>query len=372
MTRSRFRETGKDSFFGNFVYERAVPPDHFFRRLNELVDWEGISEELSRYYKGQASYGATPYEPALLLKMLLVSYLYNLSERQVEELANDSLAVKCFLGLGVDEKAPDHSTLTVFKERLIEAGGVKVYERLFQGMVRLAREKGIRFGRVQVVDSTHTIADVDIEEEERRRRGGKGPRDPEARWGVKGDKVEVEDGKKVKRPQHFYGYKEHLSLNVETGLITSLEHTSGNASDGKHFKGLVEKDEEVGVEAQVYAGDRAYDDGENHLLLWERRKKSALRLHSYRTRKKDRNKEIWYELKADRDYELGLGERYKVERKIGEGKSRHGLARCRYVGLLKYAVQGYLTAVVLNLKRLVKLVFGVSFRNQPYPATRVG
>ena len=141
------------------------------------MDWEGISRELSRYYKGGASYGPTPYEPAMLLKMLLVSYLYNLSERQVEELANDTLSVKCFLGLAVDEKAPDHSTLTVFKQRLLEGGGVGVYEELFQGIVRLAREKGIEFGKLQVVDSTHTEADVDVEEEDRRRKGGGGPRD---------------------------------------------------------------------------------------------------------------------------------------------------------------------------------------------------
>jgi len=46
----------------------------------------------------------------------LVSYLYNLSEPQVEEVANDSLGVKYFLGLGVNEKAPGHSTLTVFNQ----------------------------------------------------------------------------------------------------------------------------------------------------------------------------------------------------------------------------------------------------------------
>jgi len=370
MAGERFRETGKDSFFGNFIYERVVPPDHFFRRLQGLLDWEGLSHSLTRYYKGQASYGPTPYEPALLLKMLLVSYLYNLSEREVEELANDSLAVKCFLGLAADERAPDHSTLTVFKERLLEGGGTKVYEELFQGIVRLAREKGIEFGRVQVVDSTHTIADVNVEEEEKRKKGGKGPRDPDARWGVKGDKVEMEGGKRVKRPQHFYGHKQHVSLNAQAQLVTSLEHTAGNASDGKYLGRLVEKDEKVGVGASVYAGDRAYDDGENHLLLWEKGKKSALSLRSYRTQKKDKNKGVWYELKADPDYQMGLRERYKVERKFGEGKARHGLGRCRYVGLLKFAIQGYLTAMVLNLRRIVKVLFGVSFRNQTYRGVR--
>jgi hypothetical protein len=38
-------------------------------------------------------------------------------------------------------------------------------------------------------------------------------------------------------------------------------------TDGQQFPKLVKKDEEVGVEAEVYAGDKGYDDGENHELL---------------------------------------------------------------------------------------------------------
>ncbi len=88
--------------------------------------------------------------------------------------------------------------------------------------------------------------------------------------------------------------------------------------------------------------------------------------------KKDRNKEIWIELKADPDYRRGLKERYKVERKFGEGKRWHGLGRCHYLGLAKFAIQGYLTAMALNLKRMIKLLFGVSFRNQAYQIAKVG
>ena len=366
MPRQRFRDTGKDSFFGYFVYDQVVPQDHFLRQLNELVDWEGISRKLARYYKGGASYGPSPYEPAMLLKMLLVSYLYDLSERQVEELADDTLSVKCFLGLAVDEKAPDHSTLTVFKQRLLQGGGVGAYEGLFQGIVGLAREKGVEFGRLQVVDSTHSVADVDVGEEDRCRKGGGGPRDRDARWGVKWSRVVVEGGKKVKKPKYFYGYKKHVSLNAHSGLITAVLHTPGNAPDGKYLGRLVERDEQAGVEGEVYAADRGYDDGDNHLLLWDRGLKSAISLNRYRTEKKDRNKEIWIELRADPDYRRGLKERYKVERKFGEAKRWHGLGRCRYVGLAKFALQGYLTAIVLNLKRMVKLLFGVSFRNQAY------
>ena len=57
-----------------------------------------------------------------------------------------------------------------------------------------------------------------------------------------------------------------------------------------------------------------------------------------------------------------MKERYKIERKFGEGKQSHGLGRCRYVGKTKFAIQAFFTAIVLDLKRMVKLLTGVGFK----------
>jgi len=94
MSRIRYRASRKDSFFGQFSYEQVVPKDHFLVRLKDLIPWERFSKKLVRYYKGGGEYGPPPYEPVVLLKMLLVSYLYNLSERQTEEMVNLNLAMK--------------------------------------------------------------------------------------------------------------------------------------------------------------------------------------------------------------------------------------------------------------------------------------
>jgi len=141
----------------------------------------------------------------------------------------------------------------------------------------------------------------------------------------------------------------------------------------------VRRDRAQGIGAQVYAGDRGYDDGENHFFLAQQGLRSALKLNSYRTRKRDPNKEGWLALKEDPDYSVmpqtaqaGLRERYKVEQKFGEAKAFHGLRRCRYLGLARYRLQAYLTALALNLKRsvmpktaLVKLLYGLGFRQPP-------
>lgn len=359
MGKKRFRPRGGGSFFGELIYQRAVSQDHFLRQLDEVVDWDGLMEKLVPYYKGGAQYGPPPYEPALLLKMLLLAYLYNLSERQVEELSNDSLSAKCFLGLSADERAPDHSTLSLFKERLLAGQGLGAYKELLGEVVRLAQEKGIVLGRVQLVDSVHTLADVSTSKDEGRQEKGEGPRDPDARWGAK--------GKKQGRTQYFYGYKQHVSLDAETGLITSVYHSDGSAYDGRYLMGLIEHDLEQGIPIEVVAADRGYDDGENHYFLEVNGIGDAVCLKGYRTQKKNPNKDGWLALRQSTAYQEGQRVRYKIERKFGEMKTRHGFGRCRYVGLLRYAIQGYLTAVVVNLKRIIKLLFGVSLRNQGYP-----
>jgi len=57
-----------------------------------------------------------------------------------------------------------------------------------------------------------------------------------------------------------------------------------------------------------------------------------------------------------------MRERRKIEGKFGEMKKHHGFRRCRYLGLLRYAIQGYLTAIEVNLKRIVKLLTGAGLK----------
>jgi transposase len=78
-----------------------------------------------KYCGGKGKEGRLSYDRAVLLKMLLVSYLCGISEREAEEVANLNLAVKYFLGLAVDEAPPDHSNVTAFKSRILENGKVE-------------------------------------------------------------------------------------------------------------------------------------------------------------------------------------------------------------------------------------------------------
>jgi len=365
MGRRRFKPNRSDSFFGEFVYAQVLPKGHFLVRLREIVPWERFTDKLIKYYRGRARLGRPPYDPVVVLKMLLLAYLYNVSERQVEDMCNLNLAAKYFLGLGIDERPPDHTTLTAFKKRILENGNLGVFEALLRDVIALALEKGIAFGEVQIVDSTHSIADVNVNKDDKRKKKGQRVRDPVAKWGVKHSrKVRDEHGRVRMQTQYFYGYKAHASLNAETGLITSLVHTPGNAYDGHELPRLLERDLAQNLPVRIVAADRGYDSGANHYLLQTKGIHSAIRLNAIRTKKKDESKAIWVELLKTEEYQYGQKERYKIERKFGEAKQGHGWGRCRYVGLVRYAIQGFLMAIALNLKRLVLLLTGVPFKGR--------
>ena len=69
-------------------------------------------------------------------------------------------------------------------------------------------------------------------------------------------------------------------------------------------------------------------------------------------------------MRESQEYTEGLRERYKIERKFGEARKWHGFSRCCYVGFIRHTIQAYLTFMALSLKRLVKLLTGVSFRGE--------
>jgi IS5 family transposase len=363
MAKRRFKNVGMGSFFGQYVYERVVPRDHFLVKLNQLFKWEEFVDVLLPAYKGLAETGRPPYSPVVILKMLVIAFLYDLSERQVEEAATYHLAIKEFVGLGVDELAPDHSTLCEFKRRLRDTGGWSQFEAISDMVLRQALAAGVQLGSRQVVDSAHCVADVDNTADRERQGQGKPPRDRQAQLVKKGKRRQTEpDGQVTEKTVQYLGYKSHVSMDTETGLITSILPASGKSADNEQFAKLLAHDGGIGVTADVYTGDRAYDDTDIHYRLWEAGKHSAFRLNDYRTSPGSAHRDFWQRVKETPEYQAAVGERYKIERKFGEAKRWHGFGRCRYLGLLRYGIQAHLTALVLNLKRIVTLLTGVRFR----------
>lgn len=367
VRQGRFQDTGRGSFFGDYAYGAFLRrhPKHFLVALEQLFDWQGYSERLIELYVGKGERGRPPYDPVLIFKMLLLSYLYNVSERETERLADENMPVKWFLGLALDAAPPDHSTLTAFKRRLRHEQGWETLQGIFDDLLAQARRQGLEMGSIQVLDSVHTQADVNNEKDRDRQNRGQGPRDPEAQVINKGRRPVVEaDGTVTQKAIRYRGYKTHVALNAETGIVTSIAPGPGNSADNRAFPALRAHDRSLGLPTQIYAGDRAYDDTDIHARLAAEGLQSGITLHNYRTQKKDGHKEVWLELAANPSHQQGVQARYRVEQVFGWAKAWGGLEQCRYLGYARFRLQALFTFLVCNAKRMVKRLTGITFRAQ--------
>ena len=134
--------------------ELPISPGHpFYVRLNEILDAAGFDrfvEEQCRPFYAPVM-GRPSLAPGRYFRLLLVGYFEGLdSERGIAWRAADSLAVRQFLGLGLDEAAPDHSTISRTR-RLID---VEAHQAVFTWVqARLVKARLLR-GKTLAVDAT--------------------------------------------------------------------------------------------------------------------------------------------------------------------------------------------------------------------------
>ena len=147
--------SSQSSFFG-MIYEDLVPADHLLRKLAAAVDFGFVSHLVSDCYCPDN--GRPSWDPLVLFKVVFLQFLYDLSDREVEEQANLHRACKWFAGLQPEEKAPHYSVLCRFRSRL----GAEKFQAIFNEIIRQAREAGLVHDRLRIIDATHLQAKVDL------------------------------------------------------------------------------------------------------------------------------------------------------------------------------------------------------------------
>ena len=127
----------------------------FYKKLNQLLaeakfeEW--IERRCQRYYAQEEKRGQPSIPPGVYFRMLLVGYFENLdSQRGIAWRCSDSLSLREFLGVPLDEDTPDHSTLTNTRKRLPR----EVFEEVFQFVLKIAEVKKLLSGKTVGVDST--------------------------------------------------------------------------------------------------------------------------------------------------------------------------------------------------------------------------
>ena len=141
-----------------FVMVEGLPKSAghpFYQKLNALLaeaDFDRwIERRCQRHYEQEEKRGQPSIPPGVYFRMLLVGYFEGIdSQRGIAWRCADSLSLRQFLGIPLDEATPDPKTLSNTRRRLPE----EVFDEVFQFVLRIAAEKKLLSGQTVGVDST--------------------------------------------------------------------------------------------------------------------------------------------------------------------------------------------------------------------------
>jgi len=133
----------------------------FYQALNRLLADAGfdrwIEARCEPFYEQVETRGQRSIPPGVYLRMQLVGYFEGIdSQRGIAWRCADSLSLRQFLGLTLEENSPDHSTLSITRRRL----PAEVFTEVFQFVLKIAAEKKLLSGKTVGVDSTTLEADA--------------------------------------------------------------------------------------------------------------------------------------------------------------------------------------------------------------------
>jgi transposase len=300
------------------LYDLIIPKDNLLRKINELIDFSFIYEELVNKYC--SNNGRNAESPIRMFKYLLLKTIYDLSDVDVVERSRFDMSFKYFLEMTPEQDVINPSSLTKFRKLRLK--DTDLLNLLIGKTVSIAIEKGIIRSKSIIVDATHSLSRSNplspIEVlRERARQLRKVVYSTDENW--KGqmptknenddleqellycDKLEkqiesdlqlssmprvkeklnllketIEDTRDhytlSKDPDartghktadsSFFGYKTHLAMTEER-IITAAVVTSGERGDGPELPSLLEISQDNGIEVDTIIGDAAYSGKEN-------------------------------------------------------------------------------------------------------------
>ena len=302
--------------------EDLVRSDHAYRRLSALIPFDVLCAPLRSKY---STLGRAGYPVEAIFKALLLQWLEDLSDRELERFLEENVAGKLFCGFTLTDPTPDHSTICLARKRI----GTKSLADLFNAVRASLQSAGLVREVFTFVDATQLISKSNLwKERDRVIEKGLGKlnnltvaqvaADPEARFG-KNDRSK------------WYGYKIHASVDMSHGLIARVCVTPANVEDTRGARHVLPR------QGMVF-GDKAYGVG-NAARAMRRRG-----LHSGAILKRKMKEKNW-----DKDRWL-TGVRMPYE-----GTFARFEKRARYRGKAKCQFQAFMQALAHNFKRLLAI-----------------
>jgi transposase len=316
------------------LYDLIVPHDNLLRKINDLIDFSFIYDELLNKYC--TNNGRTAESPVRMFKYLLLKTIYNVSDVDVVERSRFDMSFKYFLEMTPEEGVINPSSLTKFRKLRLK--DTDLLNLLIGKTVSIAVEKGIIRSKSIIVDATHTFSRSnpflaievlrerskllrktvylfddqwkermpkknntdELEKEltyckelerviEKEQTLSSIPavkeklnllketiEDTQENWILSKD-TDAKTGHKS-ADSSFFGYKTHLAMTEER-IITAAVVTSGEKGDGPELPKLLEISQENGIDVDTIIGDTAYSGKENLKLTRDQNIKVVAKLN---------------------------------------------------------------------------------------------
>jgi IS5 family transposase len=407
------REQSEEMFHAFFV-EQLIPANHILRALDKALDTRWVRDEVASCYS--ATRGRRSWDPEVIVRMMLLGYLYGYSEKRLCDETRMHLGFRWFCRIQPSDPVPDRTTLVKLRnERWQQELWVKILEKSIEACVTAGLVSGrhvaidgtviqanAAMGSIEPIEPPLSLRDhllrqcgwvkfIPPEETPAR----KTPTDDDPRPGGSADFrgqtrsnathcSTTDPDAMLYRKGSCTGaqlaYLGHAALDTTSRVVLAVTvtpaHTSAEWDAGAEL--LDEANARVDDRIEVVSADAGYGV-ERFLAEVEARGLEAhIPVRGKHDIRPEPTKPVWTRKVVEqaaarrarmkrlavrgrnralraaqtRGYRISRKLRLRIEHLFGEAKTCHGLGRARYRGLVKVQRQMLLTAAVINLKRL--------------------
>jgi transposase len=256
-----------------------VPDDHILAKVDRVLDLSWLRREVADLYCNDN--GRPGIDPEAALRLMLAGFLLGVvHDRRLLREAQVNIAIRWFIGYGLHEILPDHSSLTRRRQRW----GADRFRRIFERTVQACLAAKIATGEIVHIDAALIRANVSWESlavrhvdaveaantldaddvAKSNRQTGKFKKvcttDPEATMATNGRNRRLEPA-----------YKQHAAVDDQRGVILDVEVTTGEVNEGQHIVEQVDRTAgRTGTAVTTVTADAGYTYGKVYGAMEER------------------------------------------------------------------------------------------------------
>lgn len=215
--------------FLSIAHQKKLRCETFLHEMNAIIPWGHLLPVIEPHYVQQDT-GRKRKELKMMLKIYFLQQWNDLSDPAMEEAIYDRNSFQKFLELDLlSDRVPDETTILNFRHLLEEH---KLQEQFLEVVNSVLEERGYLMKKGTIVDATLIAAPTSTKNKD-------GKRDPEMSSTKKGG-------------QWYFGMKGHIGVDVDSGIVHSVEGTTAKRHDRSQMESLLHGQE------QALFGDKGY------------------------------------------------------------------------------------------------------------------